>query len=102
MARADVRLSTRALRDLHAIANYIAEQGAAQTALSYVDRIQRRCLDLGDFPGSGRRITSSGGTLRILPFEGVMIIYREMTGGVRIIAIFNQRQDYRRQLRHLR
>jgi len=102
MARVDVRLSGRAIRDLDAIADYIAQQGAAHTALSYVDRIHKRCIDLGDFPGSGRRFASPRGMLRILPFEGVMIIYREMPNGVRIIAIFNQRQDYRAQLRHLR
>lgn len=72
-----------------------------KTALAYIDRIYERCLALGDFPQIGRPFTSARGSLRTLPFEGVIIVYRETALGVRVVAIFNQRQDYRKQLLRL-
>lgn len=102
MAGVEVRLSKRALRDLDAIADYIALQGSPKTAFAYVDRIESRCRELGDFPRIGRLATRSPGSFRTLPFESVVIVYRETVLGVRIVAIFDQRQDYQRQLRQLR
>lgn len=103
MASVEVRFSRRAIRNLDALLDYIASQGAPKTAFAYVDRIERHCLELAHFPKVGRPFSSAGGALlRILPFESVMIVYRETGHGVRILAIFDQRQDYRKQLRSLR
>jgi len=101
MARFEVSLTRRAVRDLDAISRYIAEQGAPRTAIAYVDRIEARCRSLADFPLVGRALGSAADSLRVLPFESAVIVYRVKGRELRIIAIFSHRQDYMRQLRLL-
>ena len=103
MPRRRVSFRRSAINDLRNLFTYIAEtSGMPLTAKAYADRIEQRCRLLGDFPFIGRDHSNVRAGLRVLPFESVAIVFEVADTSVRIRRIFNQRQDYQRQLRQLR
>ena len=91
--------SPAAQGDLIAIYDYLATAGAPETALRLVQRIGKRCGQLLDFPLVGRQRETVRRGLRTLPFETFIIVYDVDLGAVRILRIFNARQDYQQQLK---
>lgn len=70
-----VAFRPQAIRDLEAIADYIAADNPTR-AQSFAREIRERCRLLGDFPESARRFTELGNDARILPYGNYVIIYR--------------------------
>ncbi len=64
-----VLFSPEAQADLLEIYDYIAERGDPIRALAYVERIQRRCLDLANFPERCSRRDEVRPGLRTFGFE---------------------------------
>lgn len=85
--------------DLIATYDYLAAAGAPDSALRLVQRIEQRCSELLDFPLVGRQRESVRTGLRTLPFETFIIVYDVNSIAVRILRVFNARQNYERQLR---
>ncbi|MBO9708607.1 MAG: type II toxin-antitoxin system RelE/ParE family toxin [Caulobacter sp.] len=68
MARRVV-FSPEARDDLFALYRYIAERGAPNAAMAYVDRLETRCTGLAEFPEQGRLREDIRPGLRLLGFE---------------------------------
>jgi toxin ParE1/3/4 len=69
-----VAFRPQAIRDLEAIADYIAADNPSR-AQSFVQELRERCRLLGDFPESARRFRELGEDARILPYRNYVILY---------------------------
>lgn len=100
MPRREVEFLGPASTDLYNIIRYIiSEHGLRDTALAYVDRIESRCLELGDWPHAGRQRDDIGSGFRSVPFESVLIVYRVSDQRVTIVRVLGQSQDLHRHLK---
>ncbi|OEO28949.1 hypothetical protein VW23_027845 [Devosia insulae DS-56] len=101
MPSRELQLTSATHDDLRRLAKYIIESaGMPATAAAYVRRIEERCADLCDFPAVGRNLSDVRAGLRVLPFEGVVIVFETTSTVVRVLRIYGQRQNYERHLRH--
>jgi toxin ParE1/3/4 len=87
-----VAFRPQAVRDLDAIAEYIAADNPTR-AQSFVQEIRGRCRLLGDFPESARRFPELGKHARILPYGNDVIIYRNLTHQILISRIIHGARD---------
>lgn len=100
MPSRELQLTIAARDDLRRLAKYIIDSaGMPATAAGYVRRIEQRCADLCDFPAVGRSLSDIRTGLRLLPFEGVVIVFEATSYVVRVLRIYGQRQNYGRHLR---
>jgi toxin ParE1/3/4 len=82
----------QAIRDLEAIADYIAADNPTR-AQSFVREIRERCRLLGDFPESARKFPELGRDAHILPYDNYVIIYRNLQHQVLISRIIHGARD---------
>lgn len=95
MKTASVSFQESAIEDLEAIYEHIADDNGKARANRYVERITAHCMKLSLFPNRGRSSDELSPGLRILPFEGrVVIAYRIDDIGVRIVRVFYAGRDY--------
>jgi toxin ParE1/3/4 len=87
-----VAFRPQALRDLEAIADYIAADNPRR-AQSFVQELRKRCRLLGDFPESARRFPALGKDARILPYRNYLIIYRNLPDQVLISRVIHGARD---------
>jgi toxin ParE1/3/4 len=87
-----VAFRPQAVRDLEAIADYIAADNPTR-APSFVQEIRERCRLLGDFPESARRFPELGKDARILPYGNYVIIYRNLPQQVLISRVIHGARD---------
>jgi toxin ParE1/3/4 len=82
--------------DLSAILEFIAKE-SPKAALNYVAEIEGQCLQLADFPESGRRYNE---TYRCLVFRNHLIFYRHDSDAnrVTIVTVLDGRRDLERLL----
>ena len=64
-----VVFSPEARDDLFELYRYVCERGAPIAALAYVERLERRCMNLADFPEQGARRDDIRPGLRVVGFE---------------------------------
>lgn len=99
MTRAVV-FSPEARDDLLELYDYIADRGAPNAAICYVERLEIRCLNLADFPEQGRKRDDVRPGLRLLGFErrtmiafhvtpSEIVIDRILHGGRNVLAAFD-------------
>jgi len=96
MKSVTVQLSEGAIADLMNIAHYIAEEsGSIDTAITFTNRIERRCHKIGDAPNGGAPRPDLGQDVRLVPFEkSAVIIYRVIEGAVEIVSVLYGGRDY--------
>jgi toxin ParE1/3/4 len=87
-----VSFSPAARDDLIEIAVYIAQDNPTR-ALTFVDELEDRCIDLGNAPGIGTARPELGKGIRLLPHGRYLIFYREAHGGLRIERIMHSARD---------
>jgi len=89
-----VRFRPKAAADLDALYDYIAEHGSPFIALGYIDRLEKACLSLRDFPYRGTPRDDLGDGVRTLTFERrVVIAYRVEEEAVRILRVVYAGRD---------
>ncbi len=82
-----VRFHRLAENDLDTILRFIAADSSAN-AIDFVDRIEERCLSLGDMPYRGRQRLGGSSRLRELVFERrIVVTYRVAFDHVMILRI---------------
>ncbi|WP_417515762.1 type II toxin-antitoxin system RelE/ParE family toxin [Minwuia sp.] len=91
-----VEFAPSARNDLDEIFEYVRDaSGDANVAESYVARIVRRCLTIGDAPYTGVDRSDLVSGVRMTTFERhVAIFYRVDDDRVDIIGIFSRGRDY--------
>ena len=92
------RLAKGYLADLIA---YIEEaSGSIGVALNYADRLEARCLRIGEAPLSGRNRDDLAPGLRSVPFErSAIVFYVVEADQVLIASVFRRGRDYEAVLR---
>lgn len=81
--------------DLVAVYQYIAENSGRDRAGGYIDRIEKACMALADFPFRGTQRDDLHPGLRILGFERRVSIAFVVDGeSVRILRIFYGGRDF--------
>lgn len=100
MKRHKVSFRPRAERDLFRLYEYIAGEGPAEVAGSFIQRIEEACMALEMFPERGTRRDDIRPGIRIMGFERrATIVFRVRKADVVIVRIFYAGQDYERALR---
>ena len=85
-----------ALNDIDTILGWLLELADAEVARRYVDRIEARCYELGNFPPRGSPHDELGRGLRSIPFErSATICYRVVDGAVQITRVIRAGRDVR-------
>ncbi|MBV8401357.1 MAG: type II toxin-antitoxin system RelE/ParE family toxin [Acetobacteraceae bacterium] len=73
---------------------YIAERSSAERAVAYLDRIEARCLSLGDFPERGTRCHDLWPGLRTMGFDRrVTLAFTVADDVVTILRVLYGRRD---------
>lgn len=87
----------KALKDLEAIYDWVAEQADPVTASAYVARIQAFAVRLRHFPNRGTPRFQVSPGLRSVTFERRIIVsYRVNSRTVRILRLIDTARDFRR------
>ena len=84
--------SPRVAVELREIGEYIAKDDL-QAALSFVDRLKKRCQDAADYPSIGRRRTELQAGLRSLTEGDYVIFYRSTDEGIEITKIIHGKRN---------
>ena len=85
--------------DFTAILEFIAEE-SLDSAIAFIDSIEKRCYSLLDFPEQGRARDDLRVGLRVLPFgRSVVIAYQFDAEAVEIMRVFYGGQDYEALMR---
>ncbi len=97
MKNLPVRLSETAIASLADIATYVATSAESlDVALSFIERIERRCQKIGYAPNGGMSRPDLGDSIRIVPFErSAVILYRALEDCVEIVDVFYGGRDYK-------
>jgi toxin ParE1/3/4 len=90
----EVIYSPEANDDLIELYNYIADRGAPNAALAYIERVDARCAGLADFPEQGIRRDDIQPGLRVVAFERRTAIAFHITPDIIVIdRIFHGGQN---------
>ena len=89
----EVRLSHLAQRDLLEIWFQIASGNGPTTADQWIDRIEKRCGQLAEFPKSGPLRPDIADDARMLVISRWLALYEITAGGVRIMRIVDAARD---------
>lgn len=89
----EVRLSHLAQHDLLQIWLHIATDNGAATADHWIDRIEARCRQLGQFPQSGPPRPDIADQARALVIARWLVLYEITKGGVRIMRVVDAARD---------
>ena len=95
MWRANIIYRQEAIDDLQRIFDVIAESsGSDLVAQRFIDRIMRRCSNIGDVPYGGWPRDDLKQGLRTVPFEGTALIAYLVSDLVEITNVFYGGRDY--------
>lgn len=78
--------TSAAERDLHGILDYIA-QDKPGAAISWVDKIEAKCLLIASTPGVGEAMPQLGSGVRASSFGRYVIFHREANDRVEILRV---------------
>ena len=95
------RLSRRAEEDLEAVWLYGAERFGVDQANRMLDRFEAEFRRLAGQPRSGRQRDEIKPGLRSVPLENYLILYRIVSPGIRIIRVWDGRQNPSRLAREI-
>lgn len=87
------RFTVPASRDLEAIIDYVAEQSSVDKSEVFLNKVNKKCQRLVQFPGMGRRRDELAAGVRSLPVESYLIFYRSIEEGVEILRVVSGYQD---------
>ncbi|MCR9122484.1 MAG: type II toxin-antitoxin system RelE/ParE family toxin [Phyllobacteriaceae bacterium] len=95
MRRLEVELSEEAIADLETIFFFVFDKTrSAKVADGFVDRIEARCMKVGDVPHGGTARDDLAPGLRTVPFERTALIaYRIEDDRVAITNVFYRGRD---------
>jgi toxin ParE1/3/4 len=87
------RFTVPASRDLEAIIDYVAEQSSVDRSEAFLNKVNKKCQRLVQFPEMGRRRDELAAGVRSLPVESYLIFYRSIEEGVEILRVVSGYQD---------
>lgn len=95
MKRLEVRFAKSAIDDLKSIYEYVFDRSrSAKVADGFVDRIESRCVKVGDAPHGGALRDDLAPGLRTVPFErSALIAYRVEDDHIVITNVFYRGRD---------
>lgn len=85
-------VSPSASRDLNGIANYFLTRNI-EAGEKIFREFNKKCQNLTKFPSMGRSYAHIKPSLRGLPLDGYIIIYRIVDDGIEILRVADGRQD---------
>ncbi|MEO8683401.1 MAG: type II toxin-antitoxin system RelE/ParE family toxin [Devosia sp.] len=95
-----VDLSEKAVADLIAIYDFVAEQASDGIAARLIDDIEQRCMRLADAPQGGRSRDDLGPGLRTIAWRRrVTLFYTIQDDLIEVRRVFYAGQDYEKTLR---
>lgn len=86
----------KAKADLRSIFSYIAEE-APQSALVFIDEIQKTCHRYAEFPLAGKARSELQENLRSFPFSNYIIFYEPVEDGIEVARVLHGSRDIDRQ-----
>ena len=81
-------ISPEASQDLDAIFDYFASRNV-DAGERFVIAFEKKCENLRRFPNMGRSYAKIEPSLRGIPLDGYIILYRLMENGVEIVRVVN-------------
>jgi toxin ParE1/3/4 len=91
------RLSPDAEHDLQTIFDYIAADNP-RAAMRMIERLQRSCRLLGEFPRPAPSRDEIRPGLRMHEVHNYLIIYRAVPGGAEVIRVFHRARNWKELL----
>jgi toxin ParE1/3/4 len=85
-------ISPSAIHDLNEISDYFLTRNLAAGEKLFQE-FNHKCQNLAKFPQIGRSYAHIKPSLRGLPLDGYVILYRVIDNGVEILRVVNGRQD---------
>ena len=82
-----------ASRDLENILDYLAEQSSLNKAEEFLDKINKKCRNLANFPNMGKSRDELLPLLRSFPIDDYLIFYRPINNGIEILRIVSGYRD---------
>lgn len=93
------RLSPLASQDLRGIGSYIAQDNLP-AAISFVERLLKRCRDLAEFPGTGRKRDDVKQGYRSATEGDYVILYRVLNESeIEIVRVIHGKRRLKKALR---
>jgi toxin ParE1/3/4 len=80
------------IAELREIGEYIAKDNL-QAALSFVERLRKRCIDAAEYPAIGQKRTELQAGLRSLTEGDYTIFYRSIGAGIEIVKIVHGKRN---------
>ena len=82
-------------KDLKSIGRRIAsESQSLSVALTFLDRIEKKCQIYATQPGSGRSRPDLGDGVRSFPVDDYLVIYRPTSAGIELIMVIHGSRNY--------
>ncbi len=95
MTRRDLFIRLEARSDLFEIYEYLAARAGHEFGIRYVERIEKACEGLTEFPAKGKPRSDLGDDLRSLNFEGrAVVVYIIEDRTIEIVRIFHAGRDF--------
>jgi len=85
-------ISSNAQVDLLNIGDYIAQDNV-DAAITFVLRLKQRCVDIAQFPGTGRKRNEIKPNLRSATEGDYVILYRRLPDGIEIVRVVHGKRD---------
>ena len=85
-------ISPLACRDLDEIFDYFVSRNI-EAGERFVEEFEKKCRNLVEFPNMGRSYAQIKPSLRGIPLEGYIILYRVMENGVEIVRVVSGYRD---------
>ncbi|NEP56881.1 MAG: type II toxin-antitoxin system RelE/ParE family toxin [Symploca sp. SIO2G7] len=85
-------ISPAASQDLDEISDYFVSR-SVEAGEKFVNEFEQKCKNLVNFPNMGRSYAEVEPSLRGVPLEGYIILYRVIENGVEIVRVVNGYRD---------
>ncbi|MBC6422428.1 MAG: type II toxin-antitoxin system RelE/ParE family toxin [Hormoscilla sp. SP5CHS1] len=85
-------ISPLASRDLDKIFDYFVSRNI-EAGERFVEEFEKKCRNLVEFPNMGRSYAEIKPSLRGIPIEGYIILYRVIENGVEIVRVVSGYRD---------
>ncbi|MBD2166306.1 type II toxin-antitoxin system RelE/ParE family toxin [Calothrix membranacea FACHB-236] len=81
-------ISPAAIQDLDEIADYFASRNL-DAGDRFVNSFAEKCKNLSKYPNMGRSYADIESSLRGIPLDGYIILYRVITDGIEIVRVIS-------------
>ena len=76
------------------IGRFIAKQNQSRdAALRVMEKVEGRCRLMADFPNAGTARDDFSPNVRSFPIDGLLVVYRPLDDGIRILLVAHTHQD---------